>query len=472
MKKFVMTVVLVIMLAGLSACVYEDVYPVAHEGQPAVELEWSIPIDTAAYLIERTHAIWDADGGELWGFHLKAPLMFAHPLTRHVVTNMPDNYGYFTRHGDVYIGYLPPHVFVSHTIADFGGLTWGMVAWGDDIYFGTQTPQGIDSLLRLIIHEGFHAIQFHEIVHGGWPRYADQSMPSLTENAAARTTILLELNALFAALSTEGESRAQAIHDALSIRAHRRYHYPESAITEIAQEINEGLAVFTEILAFESLEAFVEHYFYGWFSGLGNIPSLGAMAMYYTGAAYAFLLEYAGADWQNDITFYTDLAALLKEALEIESLTPFNEIDLSPYGYNEIAPAQAAWVENFLLTRQRAEEFVQGRTIFLPGISVIDWMWEYTRIETIFVNTDDGMRHLVFYGDFVEESTNWRVSLNGGHVLVIFHPESGSGIAFYDNITVSEDGTRAEAPSWTLEIIDENYKITQLEDGDIEITRR
>ncbi|MCL2218142.1 MAG: copper amine oxidase N-terminal domain-containing protein, partial [Defluviitaleaceae bacterium] len=191
---------------------------------PVVQFESSIPLDIAADLLAETAALWDADAGELWGFHLHAPLMIADPLTRHAVTNMPDPEGNFHPMGGVYVGILPGHVFISHTITDFAGLTWGMMAWEPGMEY--IITYHMDAIIRLLVHEGFHAIQFIEIVSGDWPRYADQRFEYLNFSADARITVLMEVYALAEAVRSEGDERIQAIHDALSVRAHRRALLP------------------------------------------------------------------------------------------------------------------------------------------------------------------------------------------------------------------------------------------------------
>ena len=62
----------------------------------------------------------------------------------------------------------------------------------------------------------------------------------------ARISVMLEMNALLAALGATGDDRLLAVHDALSIRAERRRDNPGIATGENAFEINEGTAVYTD----------------------------------------------------------------------------------------------------------------------------------------------------------------------------------------------------------------------------------
>jgi len=475
MKKFQFLFLLTTALLLTAACDYYDYagmnyLPPTYIVTPAHES--TIPIDVAADFFSQMDAIWDEDDGDLWGFHLGVPFMFADPISRHVVANTPDLYGYFWRYDDVYVGILPDRVFVSHTVVDFNGLTWGMAAWGPEIDQGVV--QGIEmNLLQLMIHEAFHAVQFQRIVtcepvsninpeHDG----------EMNASSEARTTLLLELNALKAALRADGDERLDAVRDALAIRAHRRYMHPIAERYENMQEIIEGLATFTEILVFGEVEALLE--FYEGLMDMMNISeSTGLVGFfpYVSGGMYALLLRDTDADWRHDITKQTDLAALLKEAMGIDDLPPFDQLDLDRYGFAETAPRQEAWVSRFQELRQGAFDFVAGPAIKLPGINHIE---AGINVEVFWVPSEvDAWRdYLVFFGELVYVSAGWRLEVIGGYVRPEWYPNPGVLVAMYEEIEVSEDRMRAMAPTWILEIIDDAYMIEALENGGIEIARR
>lgn len=453
MKKFIALSLLMAVVMVATACVTylgDDEY---------YAFDSTIPIDIVAGFFAAADEIWDEDDGELWGFHLRAPLMFADPISRHAVTNMPDPYGHFRRFGDVYVGILPDDVFVSHTMADFSGLSWGMVAWTPEVLLADDFD-----FMRLLIHEGFHAVQFIEIVDRTWVGGQDDDI--MIESAFARGSVLLELEALLAALRQEGDERLAATMDALSIRAERRYRYPQVHIFENMMEINEGLAVFTEILLFDSVLELLDFY-EPWMIGDAETTGLGTMFPYFSGAMYALLLRDAGADWQHDLTFQTDLAARLKEALAIDDLTPFDQLELERYGYSEIMARQQTWVEEFAITMERVAAFARGPVMMIPGI----WVFEYgERLESLFVPGEHGRNNLIFFGDFSFSSANWRLELIDGHAKMGF--PAGLYIAIYENVELCPDARRATAPTWILEIVDDNYKLEVLTSGKIEVVER
>ncbi|MCL2619471.1 MAG: hypothetical protein FWD97_00875 [Defluviitaleaceae bacterium] len=463
MKKTRIVFVLAVLLVALTACVYYDDTSEQIVSQPTTQLESSIPLDVATDLFSQMQAIWDADDGELWGFHLQAPFIIADPITRHAVANMPDPHGYFQRSGDIYVGVLPDHVFISHTIREFAGITWAMMAWEpffDELI--ASDPDFLGDLLRLMIHEGFHAVQFYKVVDGelGF----NISFDFLNNSADARIAVLMEAEALATAVRSEGDERLQAIHDALSIRTHRRATHPEATINENAQEINEGLALFTEILAFGCAISLVDNYL-GWVTAGAESTGLSSYP-YFTGAAYAVLLMEAGVNWQTGITFETDLAESLKEALNVE-ITPFDQLDLERWGYSKIVPAQRDWVLRYQKMLEGAETFVEQPHLLILGDNFMDGATMVSLEIFNIQNQNTGWWYMVQYGEFTLISLNWQLIVSDGFTSPSWYPSAGVFVRHYENTEISEDGSRATSPTWTLEITNPAYEIQITESGEI-----
>jgi len=465
MKKTRIVFVLAVLLVALTACVYYDDTNEQIISQPTAQFESSIPLDVATDLFAQMQAIWDADDGELWGFHLQSPFIIADPITRHAVANMPDPHGYFQRLGNVYVGILPDHVFISHTIREFAGITWAMVAWEPGIE--AMLEDHWSTFLALMIHEGFHAVQSYKVVDGELE--FNISFDFLNHSADARIAVLMEAEALATAVRSEGDERLQAIHDALSIRTHRRATHPEATINENAQEINEGLALFTEILVFGDAVSLVDNYLH-WVTDSAESTAL-SFYPYFTGAMYAILLMEAGADWQSGITFETDLAALLQEELGIET-TPFDQLDLERLGYYEIAPTQHAWILEYQRMLAGAEEFVTQPQLLILGDNFVDGA-SIVSLE-IFMIPDQhgGWGHMVQYGEFTLIGANWQLTLNGGFSSPSWYPNTGVSVRHYENTQLDDDASRVTAPTWTLEITNPAYKIQITENEEIVIIQR
>ena len=461
----------------VAVCVYTD------RVNYSEEFISSVPLELATELFSRMQQIWDEDDGELWGFHLFTPSMIADPISRHVVANMPDPQGHFTRLGNVYVGILPDDVLVSHTIADFAGLTWGMLMWGPsqsslyesgefDLFFEDGRDGFVTSLLEVLVHEAFHAVQLQVLPeHDTISPLANQSSPHAQACADARISILLEMNALRHALSSEGEEWHRAIHDAISIRAHRRYGRTEVYLSENLQELNEGIVTFTHTyLVHGSAEYLLADYNEYWIDAIMESSGMGIMFPYFTGAAYSFLLHDTGVTWRYGLTWDTDLAALLKEAVGIEEFLSLDEIDLERYGYSQLAPVARAFTENFQRITEGAREFVE----FSDNIT-IEGLWTFGGIfanEIIILEAeDDSGRYLVSYGHIDFVSSNWRIEVLSGYVILNTHT-MGITLPFLPNITICEDGIRAVTPNWELSIIDDAYMLRLCERGSVEIVTR
>ena len=485
MITLLLAIACVFLLIGCGADDYDPpVEDLAYnDSNDTVDFVSTIPLDLAEELFTRMHAAWDEDDGDLWGFNLFAPSMIADPISRHVVANMPDSEGYFTRHGNVYVGILPDDVFVSHTAVEFAGLTWGMLMWspmesgayesGDFESLGFDgRDEFVMRMLEVLIHEGFHAVQLQVLPDYDTISPLANQMSSHAETCVdARLSILLEMTALRQALTTEGDEQHRAIHDAISIRADRRHGRPEVYLSENRQELGEGIVTFTHIyLVRGSADALLVEFNDNVMRIMEESSGLGSWFPYFTGAAYAFLLRDTGVSWQYDLTWDTDLAELLQEAVGITELIPFDEIDLELYGYSRLAPDARVFVERFQRIYQGAREFVE-----LPNNILIEGIWTFGGIfenELVDVEIDHNRGYLVFFDriDFV--ASNWRIEMLSGYSHTVFFPEMGIVLPFYENIAVSEDGTRATSLTWELEILDLAYQIVMDEQGSISVVLR
>ena len=439
---------------------------VSHMSAPTQQI--GIPLDVASLLFRQVEEIWDEDGGRLWGMPLHVPLLLIEPQTRQVVANMPDLEGFLERSGEVYVGILPQGVVISNTAVNFGGLFWGMTIWGglNDDHVVWEGYSALDIFRHVMIHEGFHAIQ-PQIVSGPFLGDGVTRQPSFDymNNAEARITAVLEINALFAALRADGEERIAAVGDALSLRAHRHSLFPEAAAAEFFMEINEGLATYTEILFFGGDVLRLVDIREGTLGRHQNTQTFNLLYAYLSGMAYALLLDEFGVDWQQNLTSETNLAGILQQALGLTGLTPFAELDGELYGYSEIAPAQRQWAAEF---EEIAAPFVEALfnrpTIWLAGNSVQGVRGE--------ANTFTLGGRVMFRGYWTFTTDIWHLDLNGGFLEREYEPgNQGLRLESHENIEISEDGRRAVSPTWVLEILDNEYKIVAAESS-IEVVRR
>jgi len=427
----------------------------------------TIDLEAAAEFFARANWVWDADGGELWGAPLHAPLIVVDAVNRHAVANMRDERGALTRYGGVYVGILPAHVIVGATVSEFSGTLWGMTPWH------ILEQSGEDEFFATMLHEGFHVVQGQ--FKGGSERGIFSVLQPHTANLDARVTVILEIRALFDALSVQGSQRERFVHYALSARKHRRTLYPDAIASENNFELSEGLTVWTEVsLVLPDRDAQIE-----FIDDMQDrvLPAEYMLFGYITGALYAMLLSDAGADWQSGLTWQTDLGELLQQAFGIAELTPFGQLDLEIIGYSEIVAEQAGWIENFQRVRQGAfDTFRLGQPLLrLVGDGYFDEVnqdYFYAFFVTGINAPDESPQSLVYYGEFTFVASFGEVRFNGGYMRTVGRPAGAS----IDGITavgmeIIEGENRAVGQGWEL-VLNAGYGIRELEDGDFETYRR
>jgi len=442
----------------LTACIYDE-NPVDFT-LPALDSNEGIAIATS--LFEQVQTIWDEDNGEFWGERLDSPLMFADAITRVAITNMSDPEGlFFHPHGDVYMGILPDNIFISNTASNFAGTIWGMMQW-HDVHLIDEWHES--QIVRLLVHEGFHARQY-DFIKGEW--MVNQRLPHMFY-ADARTSVALEMTALLAALRSEGDERLQHITNALSLRASRRYNDPDAARNENGQEMLEGMAWFTEhTLVAPNLNETLEM-IEDWLDFAIDTAGFN-MFGYFSGTLYGFLLDDTGAIWNRELIWNTDLGEFLQNAMNITELIPFEQLELEQYDYTRISAISTAWVISYNEMVQRAYEAVTNpsqRFILEGDFYFSDWV----DAETFFIGEHDEI--LVTAGYFTITGTNYIIDFNDGHMSFLWMPIRGMYVGNAHNITVSASGTQATSPTWTLTVTDNNYHIVQSDDGLISVEQR
>ena len=404
-----------------------------------------IDIEVVSDYFTKLHAIWDEDNGALWGIPLHTPLIIADSITRAAVANMPDPKGFFQKHGDVYIGTLPHNVLIGATSVEFNGLEWGMMPW--------EMVANEDEVvvLSILAHEGFHAIK-NRIISGEYQ--GTQNLNHMDE-LNARISVMLELTALTTALRASCDERMVAIHDALSIRSDRRARHSSIAtIEENSFEIHEGLTTFTDLVLvrkeMDEILNFLEENIHI-HSETNNLRHFG----YFSGSMYALLLEGFGADWKNDISYHTDLADLLRHHIGVTELTPFELLNLEPYGDTEIKRIQTNWYNNFIRIVAEGDDALNNQpTVRLIGNYHVNF--NHTYIEWFFLPEFN----MVYYGNFTTIGANWWLNVRNGYIMLL---SNGIKVGSAVDIDIDENGTFASSPTWDLVITDENYFIDYID---------
>lgn len=168
----------------------------------------------------------------LWNKNIYGPILLVHPETREAFANQPDQEGYLTPDGPIYIGTLPREIPVSNTDIQWAGTHWAMLV--------LPLPPGKHDRVDLMTHELFHTAQPSL---GFSMRREDNQHLDLKEG---RIYLRLEMRALEAALRAPRFKRAEEhLRNALLFRKFRHQLFRGADLTENSLELLEGLATYT-----------------------------------------------------------------------------------------------------------------------------------------------------------------------------------------------------------------------------------
>ena len=295
-----------------------------------------------AYFTEAV-AICQRDGGRLWGLSLCGPMVFADARTRTLATSQPPPAGDWPR----VLGF-------ANAPLEWGGSRWAAYIWD----FTTALPTR--ARREFMVHELFHRIQpdLGLITVSGQNAHLD--------TVEGRIWLRLEWRALSRALAESGENRQRAVRDAIAFRAARRSQFADAAENERVDEIREGLAQYTGIVATadtraDAVASTIQH-----LAGAEGHETF-LQQSYATGTAYAVLLDDASADWRRKVRSDADLGEMLMAALDIRPAADAVEAS-ARYGGPEIRAAELAHDEQrrvrILELRHR---FVDGPGLLVPS---------------------------------------------------------------------------------------------------------
>jgi hypothetical protein len=291
-------------------------------------------------------AICQREGGRLWGVSLCGPMVIADARTGTIATSQP-----------------PPDAQRPRTLGfanapvEWGGSRWVALVWD----FTTSLPDA-STRGELMLHELFHRVQ---------PQLGLMAPGNATQNAhldtfEGRVWLRLEWRALVRALGDSGEARKRAVRDALAFRATRRSQFREAAENERREEIREGIAQYTGIVATaasrpEAVARTIAHV-----TGAEGHETF-LQQSYTTGTAYAVLLDDASADWRRRVRSDSDLGQMLTAALNITPAANATEAS-ARYGGAEIRAAEQTRAERRrIVVRELQGRFVDGPVLLVPA---------------------------------------------------------------------------------------------------------
>lgn len=319
---------------------------------------FALRAQTLAANVARAKGLAARDAGALWGARLDTvPWFFVGQDTVYLSAD-PGVTGY-GRVGALWTGPLPTGVIPANTSLDWAGRRWAMVV--------LPLPDDTAATSRLLLHEVWHVIQPGVLPI---PLFGATGVGTdLLDQPEGRLWLLLEWRALAAALDAPGRSAGEdtALAHALLFRARR---YAAAAAEEQTRErlldLSEGLAEYS-----------------GWKLTGNDAHGLAATLReeaprrrsyvrafpYYTGPAYAMLLDRRRPGWIARLRDTLDLQALIARTLAPANATAL--VDAAEragrrYGLDSLRAAETTrWVAQQRRLDSLRTLFVEGPTLRL-----------------------------------------------------------------------------------------------------------
>jgi len=247
------------------------------------------------------------DGGKLWGTSLHTPFVIVDEETRDVAANQ-DGFG----------SKFPSELAIGTTAIKHHGKFWAMAGWSH-----VEGYENDSDRLQMFVHEAFHALQ--PSLFGG--ETDDMGDNSHLSELSARVLFLVEMNALLAAIKSDGKERLKAACAALKAREQRRAEY--GGMGEAIAELMEGTADYTQFML-AAPSAYLAH-LEEQNALLPRKETLSRSFGYTSGAMYCYALDAFGIDWKSGLSWDSDLGEILSDAIEATTRPPC----LDDYGYSK-----------------------------------------------------------------------------------------------------------------------------------------
>ena len=293
---------------------------------------------------EEATSLCERDAGRLWGVSLCGPMVIFDQATGTRATSQPEPKG------------PPPR---------FPGQADGPVSWGGLRWFAwplwVLPENDADLRQQNMLHGLFHRIQpeleFSQGNSDGFNEHLDA--------LEGRVSIQLEWRALRRAVESSGNDRTEAIADALAFRRERRRLFPGAAENERRDELREGLASYTGIVAWanspaDARRAAASALAGGEWSFVGNFEAA-------SGPAYGVLLDELLPGWRRKLRSTSDLGDMLAS---VTNRPPTTDVAVAAARYD------GATLRTVEEARDRAQQtriaelrrrFVDGAVLTMPA---------------------------------------------------------------------------------------------------------
>ena len=263
--------------------------------------------EKASYYFSEVEKLCNKDDGVLWGENIYGPIMLIDTRTRKFYSNVQDKEGNLKPREDIFTGTYPREEIINYEVINYAK------EYGGTLYAIAPVPEEEDyyRITSRCIHGLFHCFQIRKNIDT--PEYNTSHMGERT----ARLWLKMEWKALERAIRTNGETRKQAVRDALVFRSARRELYPKYVEEENKFENYEGLASFTYMmLCTESRDEYLKKLLES-YHRIYDYRSYAFSYGFVHGNLYAHLLNETGFDFSSIESRNIDLGSILMKRYDI-----------------------------------------------------------------------------------------------------------------------------------------------------------
>lgn len=258
----------------------------------------------AAEYFNKIDSICKDEKAFLWGTGIYGPLMMVDRDTRQIYANFQDEEGLLKPRDGIYVGIYPKEKVIRDFAVTFGGTVSGMTQ--------LRAQEDEYEIISRSAHALFHCTQIRKEIDT--PEFHASHLNERT----ARRWVKLEWKALQRAVRTSGDTRTQAIRDALVFRSARREMYPRFIAEENNFENYEGTTTFTYMyLCNSTYENYIKSLL-NYYERIYNTRSYPNSWGFINGALYSHLLFESGFDFTTINSRDIDLGELTRERYNIE----------------------------------------------------------------------------------------------------------------------------------------------------------
>jgi hypothetical protein len=312
-----------------------------------------VDLQRAQEFFKEAQALCERDAGRLWGVSICAPMVIGDARTQTFATSQPPP-----------DAPRPKIIGLLNGPIQWGGTWWAAMTWETFVSWPARWRG------ELAFHESFHIVQLTKGIAAPDRARIGPNTRSESEHldtADGRYWLRLEWRALARALRESGAPRSQAVREALAFRRARHTRYPDYVISEYVNDMNEGLATYTQTVLGAPSETDAIARALELLAGAEDGESFVRTFSYTSGPAYGLLLDAASPGWPRRMGISDEPAVLLMRVLGVQPVADAAAA-AARYGGAELREAEEQREQKRQARiAELRRRFVDGPVLVMPG---------------------------------------------------------------------------------------------------------